>query len=95
MIALYLAFRYPESYAPYDFSIFQKALARLGARDVPQGNDLARYFKVLRTLMTFLEKDGAVVSAMQRHLHPRRHFQGKTMLLVEDFCRFTAGQATP
>jgi len=91
MIALYLSFRYPESYAPYDFSTFQKAMTRFEARDIPQSNDLARYFKVLRTLRSFLEKDGAVVPAMQKHLHPRRHFQGNTLLLAEDFCRFAAG----
>jgi len=90
MIALYLAFRYPESYAPYDFAIFQKAMTRLGAHDIPQSNDLTRYFKVLRTLMNFLEKDGKVLPAMQKHLHPKRHFQGKTLLLAEDFCRFVA-----
>ena len=90
MIALYLAFRYPEAYALYDFPLFQKALARFGARDLPKENDVVRYFKVLRTLMTFLEKDGGVVPAMQRHLHLRRHFQGKTLLLAADFCRFTA-----
>ncbi|MCB0544587.1 MAG: hypothetical protein KDC70_13770 [Saprospiraceae bacterium] len=88
MIALYLAFRYPESYALYDFPVFQQAMTRFGARDVPQQNDLVRYFKVLRTLMTFLEKDGNVVPAMQKHLHPVRHYQGKTLLLAEDFCRF-------
>lgn len=91
MIAIYLAFRYPESYAPYDFSTFQKAMMRFEARDIPQSNDLARYFKVLRTLMTFLEKDGEVAPAMLKHLHPRRHFQGKSMLLAADFCRFAAG----
>lgn len=89
MIALYLAFRYPDTYAPYDFPVFQRAMIHFGARDIPQENDLPRYFKVVKTLMTFLEKDGGVVPAMQKHLHPRRHFQGKTLLLVEDFCRFT------
>ncbi len=89
MIALYLAFRYPDTYAPYDFPVFQRAMTHFGARDIPQENDLPRYFKVLKTLMTFLEKDGSVVPAMQKHLHPRRHFQGKTLLLAEDFCRFT------
>jgi len=88
MIALYLAFRYPESYAPYDFAAFQRAMTHLGARDVPRQNDLIRYFKVLRTLMTFLEKDGTVEPALKKHLHPQRHFQGKTLLLAEDFCRF-------
>lgn len=90
MISLYLAFSYPDCYAPYEFSIFQKALVQLGARDIPQENDPARCFKVLRTLMNFLEKEPGVTAAMQRHLHPRRHFQGKTLLLAEDFCRFVA-----
>jgi hypothetical protein len=90
MIALYLAFRYPESYAPYDFPVFQKAMTHFEARDIPQQHDLPRYFKVLRTLMTFLEKDPEVEKLMQRHLNPKKHFQGKTMLLVEDFCTFVA-----
>lgn len=90
MIALYLAFRYPEKYAPYTFPSFQKAMMRLGSLDVPQANDLARYFKVLRTLMSFLEKDSGVQAAMDRHLHPRKHYQGKTLLLAEDFCLFVA-----
>lgn len=90
MIALYLAFRYPESYAPYDFPVFQNAMARFGARDIPQQNDLPRYFKVLRTLMTFLEKDGEAGPLLRKHLHATRHYQGKTLLLAEDFCRFAA-----
>jgi len=88
MVALYLAFRYPESYALYDFPIFQMAMTRFGARDIPQQNDLPRYFKVLRTLMVFLEKDGEVGPALKKHLHPKKHFQEKTLLLAEDFCRF-------
>lgn len=91
MVALYLSSRYPESYAPYDFSIFQNTMTLFGARDVPQQNDLVRYFKVLRTLMNFLEKEGTVEPAMQKHLHPQKHFQGKTLLLAEDFCRFVGG----
>lgn len=88
MIALYLAFRYPDQYAPYDFDVFRQVLIRFDARDIPEQNDVGRYFKVLRTLMTFLEKDPKVAAAMQPHLHPRKHFSGKTLLLAEDFCRF-------
>lgn len=90
MIALYLAFRYPESYAPYDFPIFQQTMTYWGAKDIPQSHDLVRYFKVLRTLRTFLDKDPEVRALLQKHLHPKKHFQGETMLFVEDFCRFTA-----
>ncbi len=90
MIALYLAFRYPEQYALYDFDVFRRALIRFQARDIPQQNDVGRYFKVLRTLLTFLEKEPAVGHAMQRHLHPKKHYAGRTLLLAEDFCRFAA-----
>jgi hypothetical protein len=90
MIALYLALRYPESYASYDFQVFRTALERFGARDLPQENYPARSFKVMRTLMSFLDKDPAVDAALRRHLHPRRHFQGRTLLLAGDFCRFVA-----
>jgi hypothetical protein len=27
---------------------------------------------------------------MRQHLQPKKYFQGKTMLLAEDFCRFVA-----
>lgn len=95
MIALYLSFRYPEAYGLYDFPVFQAAVQRLGARDIPKENDLPRYFKVLRTLMTFLEKDGRAAPALQQHLHPKRHFQGKTLLLAADFCRFVKEEQLP
>lgn len=86
MIALYLAFRYPDQYAPYDFDAFRNTLIRFQARDIPAQHDIGRYFKVLRTLMTFLEKDPEITPAMQRHLHPKKHYMGKTLLLAEDFC---------
>ncbi len=92
MIALYLAFRYPEHYAPYDFFVFQKTLQKAGARELPVQNDVGRYFKVLRTLNGFLEKEPVVAKAMQRHLHPKKHFTGKALLQAEDFCCFMAQQ---
>lgn len=87
MIALYLTFRYPDQYAPYDFEVFQQVMDLFQARDVPQQNDIGRYFKVMRILMNFLEKVEGVQTAMDRHLQPRKHFSGKTLLLAEDFCQ--------
>lgn len=88
MISVYLSFRYPDMYAPYDFDTFKKVLTVLGARDLPEQDDLPRYFKVLKTLMTFLERDPQVEELINRHLHPKKHFRGKTMLAASDFCRF-------
>lgn len=94
MIALYLAFRYPDQYAPYDFDVFRNALVCFQARDIPNQHDIGRHFKMQRTLMNFLEKDPEVPAAMQRHLHPRKHYAGKTLLLAEDFCRFVSENST-
>ncbi len=91
MIALYLAFRYPETYAaPYDLPTFAVTLERLGARDIPQVNDLPRFFKVHRTLMTFLEKDPEVARLFQKHIRPKHHYQGKNLAMAVDFSRFVA-----
>ncbi|MEZ4924657.1 MAG: hypothetical protein R3A50_00135 [Saprospiraceae bacterium] len=88
MLALYLSFRYPETYAPYEFDIFRDALLLLGARDIPEQHDLPRYCKVLRTLMSFMDKDPEVEKALRTHLNPGIHFQPKTMLMAGDFCFF-------
>jgi hypothetical protein len=93
MIALYLGCRYPETYAaPYDFNMFVQALQRLGARQLPEANDVGRYFKMHRTLMTFIEKNEAVMANFQRHLQPRHHFMGKTVWLAADFSTFVGTQ---
>lgn len=92
MIALYLAFRHTEQCAPYDLAVFRQALVQFGVRALPQEHDLGRYCKVLRTLMTFLDKDPEVAAAMQKHLRPGRDFTGKTWLLAGDLCRFVVKQ---
>lgn len=91
MIALYLAFRYPESYAaPYDFARFKAALWQLGAREMPVADDLMRFFKVHRTLMTFLDKSPQIASWWQKHLDPKKHFTGKSLMVAVDFTQFVA-----
>jgi hypothetical protein len=91
MLALYLAFRYPDKYAaPYDFVVFKEALSRLGARDLPQADDLFRFFKVHRTIQIFLEKDGAVLPAINRFLYSKIHYMGPTLLPAVDFLQFVA-----
>jgi hypothetical protein len=88
MIALYLACRYPEQYAPYDFQVFRQTLVRLGAHVIPEQNDIGRYFKVMRTLMNFLDKDPRVAVAMEKHLVAQRHYRERALLVASDFCRF-------
>jgi hypothetical protein len=91
MVSLYLAFRYPELYAPYDFELFRRLLLSFGSRDVPKVNDLGRYFKVMRTVYKFLQKDGEVLETHGQRLNQGKHFEGGTLLVAEDFMRIMAG----
>lgn len=87
MVSLYLAFRYPELYAPYDFENFRKLMQLLGSRDVPKVNDVGRYFKVMRTVYKFLQKDGEVLEIHRQRIKPDLHLEGETLLVAEDFMR--------
>jgi hypothetical protein len=90
LISLCLACRYPENYGMYDLAVFQKTLQAVGAREVPAQHDIGRFFKVHATLTKFLDQDPGVAAAMQRHLHPRNHYPGKTGMLTTDFGMFLA-----
>lgn len=88
MVSIYLAFRFPEEYAPYHFETFKNALELLGSRDVPKVNDTARYFKVMRTIFKFLQKDPEILSIHRNRMDPTIHYLGDTLLFSEDFCQF-------
>ncbi len=90
IISLYLAFRYPELYAPYDFDAFRQMMELLGSRDVPKVNDTERFFKVMRTVYKFLQKDGDVLEIHRQRLDPRHHFEGDTLLAAADFMEFVS-----
>ncbi len=85
MVSLYLSFRYPEIYTPYDFEGFQRLMALLGSRDVPKLNDVGRFFKVMRTVFGFLKKDEELMALHWERLEAGRHFEGETLLVAEDF----------
>lgn len=88
MVSLYLAFQYPDQYAPYDAEGFVALLRQLGTRELPQANDFGRFCKVMRTLHTLMKKDAALMAAHQRRLRPEEHYIGESLLLVYDFYQF-------
>lgn len=90
MISLYLAFRYPSEYTLYNFEQFKKFMATIGSLDVPKVNDLARFFKVMRTTFKFLQKNEAVMRIHSERLDERRHYMGETLLVAGDFMGFAA-----
>lgn len=90
MIALYLAFHYPERYTLCDFAAFRTLLQQLGSPDVPVANDFARFCKVTRTLYGFMQKDPELLSLHRQRLQPARHYIGESLLVVWDFYQFCA-----
>lgn len=86
--SLYLAFQYPELYAPYNFTVLQTVLLKLNSMDIPQVHDPARWFKVSRTIHNLLVKDNELLSIFNKWINPKTHFTGNNLLMAEDFCRF-------
>ncbi len=85
IVSLYLAFRYPENYTLYNFDKFQQLLKILGTRDLPHSSDFGRFCKVMRTLYKLMQKDEALMNIHRKRINPERHFDGETLLIVEDF----------
>lgn len=91
IISLYLAFEFPEQYAFYQYQDFPEFLKRIGSKDLPKVNDLNRFFKVMRTVYKFMEKDGEVLELHRKRLEPGKHFDGKSLLLASEMCRVVVG----
>lgn len=94
IISLYLAFRYPGQYTLYHFETFKKFMAAIGSLDIPKLNDIGRFFKVMRTVYKFLQKNEVVLKIHSERLDESQHFTGETLLVVEDFYGFVAGNGS-
>lgn len=89
MVALYLAFRYPDQYVLYDFDAFRKLMELLGSRDLPKVDDLGRYFKVMRTIFSFLKKNEEIFALHAKRLTPGLHYEAETLMVAWDFMNVT------
>ena len=88
MVSLYLAFRFPDRYVPYQFDTFRALLRQLGSPDLPAVNDLDRYFKVMRTLFKMMQQKETLPALHRRRLRPERDYMGESLLPVFDFAVF-------
>ncbi|MFK7771963.1 MAG: hypothetical protein AB8F94_07480 [Saprospiraceae bacterium] len=88
MISMYLCFRFPEQYSLFEYPAFKQAMINIGVTKVPTPFDITRFFKVARTLNTFLQKDQELVFLQKKKLRSPIHFKENTLLLVNDFYIF-------
>ena len=85
MPSLYLAFNYPNDYTTYSYGLFRGFMEKLGARKIPQVDDVERYFKVMRIVQKFLMEDEALLEKLITKLEPREFYSQPTMFLAQDF----------
>ena len=91
MASHYLAFRFPQNYAPYELELMQALLRHLRAPNVPLSHDLERYFKVMRLLRKFLLEDEEIVHRHEARLASVPHVADNHLLLTEELARFMTG----
>jgi len=92
ILSLYLSFHYPEQYTFYNFDTFKQSLIHLGSRNIPELNDIERFFKISRTLWKFLEKDEEVWKLHQKRLYSDIFYKEKSLLLVHEFFKVIASK---
>lgn len=90
VISMYLSFRYPEAYSLFEFPVFKKAMENLGTTKPPSPFDIVRFFKVTKTINTFLQKDEELLALHQKRLNAKTDYLEPTLLLVNDFYYFIA-----
>ena len=89
MISLYLTFRFPADYVPYDLGRLIKLLRTLGVGQLPQANDPVRYFKVARTLNKLMQKEVAILERHRERIDQNgQHECPGSLLLVHDFMSY-------
>jgi len=91
MISLYLAFRYPAQYTLYDPVIFRTLLQQLGVQNLPQSNDIVRYFKVANTIYKLMQKEAKLLPLHRQRLQEGTHYLGDSLLVVYDFACMVTG----
>jgi len=67
-----------------DYTEFKTFMDVVKAKDIPSTGELERFFKVVRTLYNIIIQDNELVS-LQRNELDETCYQGKTLMLAQDF----------
>jgi len=87
IVAMYLAFQYPQTYNLFSYGAFEIMMNRLELKDIPQSFELDRYFKLCKGLYTMLTKDEELLELHKKHFESDIYYVENTMLIVHDFLK--------
>jgi 5-methylcytosine-specific restriction protein B len=85
-VSLYLAFAFPERYTLYESQPFRQMMLRLDSPNVPTVDDLERFFRVMRTIQGFLDKDEDIMRLHTERLDTDKHYLGRNLLQAHELC---------
>lgn len=85
MIFLYLSFRYPDQYAPYEHEAFVDLLKKVGAVNPPLVPDVERFVKVTRTLYKMMQHDTELISLHKKRLISGQSYEAESLMIIYDF----------
>ena len=88
MISLYLGLRYPEQYTVIFYPEFRSFLEKIGMRNPPSPFDYERFFKICRTLYSFIQKDEALLNWQVNQLQVGQHYLGPNIWIVQGLYEF-------
>lgn len=94
IIFLYLTFRYPSLYTPYNHEAFVNFLKKVQAVDPPIVPDVERYVKVSRILYKMMSNDDELMELNQNRLVPGESYMEESMMMVFDFYLAIEGTGT-
>jgi len=92
IISMYLTFRYPHQYTIFEYPNFKTTMEQFGSTKIPTPFEFERFFKVSRTINTFIQKDKELTSIAKKKLFPSLHFMDNTLLIINDFFHFVSNR---
>lgn len=90
MISLYLGLQMPQHYTVIFYPDFARAMERIGMLKIPAAFDFSRFFKICRTLYTFLSKEEGLLEIHHSKLDLQKHYLAENLWLAQDFYAFLA-----
>jgi hypothetical protein len=85
MISVYLCFRFPMQYSIYKYTEFKEFMEKVRAKTIPGTNEIARFFKVMKTIHGILAKDQELMKIHSALRKESKYFQEDSLLLAQDF----------
>jgi len=85
MVSIYLAFKYPNKYGIYQYEEFKSFMESVKSKTIPSKKEIARFFKVMRTINVLLSKDEELIAIHKKLREDTNTYTDESLVLAQDF----------